>query len=234
MTLLAGREITKSFGSRPILEGADPAIEPDARIGMVGQNGSGNSTLLRILAGLDAPDGSDVSRRRGVRVAYLDQHSAGDEHTALETVLASRPDLIELEAGLGALAAPTRQPRRDRRSRPDDARARPAGRSPGTLRSGRWAERPSCGERTRLQLLLLMLGRPNLLVLDEPTNHLDIESVEVLETAIEEFTGTVVAISHDRYFLDRVPDRIIEVDGSVRASEGGCSTSLERQAAEGA
>ena len=92
----------------------------------------------------------------------------------------------------------------------------------------------SGGERTRLQLLLLMLGRPNLLVLDEPTNHLDIESVEVLETPIEEFTGTVVAISHDRYFLDRVADRIIEVDGRVRASDGGYSAWLERKAAGGA
>ena len=76
-----------------------------------------------------------------------------------------------------------------------------------------------------------MLARPNLLVLDEPTNHLDIESVEVLETAIEEFSGTVVAISHDRYFLDRVVDRIVEVDGGVRASDGGYSAWLERRAA---
>ena len=89
----------------------------------------------------------------------------------------------------------------------------------------------SGGERTRLQLLLLMLARPNLLVLDEPTNHLDIESVEALETAIEEFTGTVVAISHDRYFLDRVADRIVEVDGSVSATDGGYSAWLERKSA---
>jgi len=88
----------------------------------------------------------------------------------------------------------------------------------------------SGGERTRLQLLLLMLARPNLLVLDEPTNHLDIESVEVLETAIEQFGGTVVAISHDRYFLDRVADRIVEVNGGVRVSDGGYSAWLERRA----
>ena len=88
----------------------------------------------------------------------------------------------------------------------------------------------SGGERTRLQLLLLMLARPNLLVLDEPTNHLDIDSVEVLEKAIEEFSGTVVAISHDRYFLDRVADRIVEVDGGVRATDGGYTAWLERKA----
>ncbi len=75
-----------------------------------------------------------------------------------------------------------------------------------------------------------MLARPNLLVLDEPTNHLDIDSVEVLEAAIEEFPGTVFVISHDRYFLDRIADRIVEVrDGDVRATEGGYSAWLERR-----
>ena len=85
----------------------------------------------------------------------------------------------------------------------------------------------SGGERTRLQLLLLMLARPNLLVLDEPTNHLDIESVEVLEKAIEEFAGTVVAISHDRYFLDRIADRIVE----VRDGRCGQATAATRRGA---
>ena len=86
----------ESFGSRLILDGADLAIEPTARIGVVGPNGSGKSTLLKILAGLEAPDAGEVSRRRGTRVAYLDQHPAGDDRTALETVLDARPDLVEL------------------------------------------------------------------------------------------------------------------------------------------
>ncbi len=91
----------------------------------------------------------------------------------------------------------------------------------------------SGGERTRLQLLLLMLAQPNLLVLDEPTNHLDIESVEALETALEEFNGTVCAISHDRYFLDRVVDRIVEIaDGAAVAFEGGYSDWFERRSKE--
>jgi ATP-binding cassette subfamily F protein 3 len=78
-------------------------------------------------------------------------------------------------------------------------------------------------------LLLLMLQRPNLLVLDEPTNHLDIESVEALETALEEFAGTVCTISHDRYFLDRIVDRVVEVrDGGIRVFEGGYSAWYER------
>jgi ATP-binding cassette subfamily F protein 3 len=82
----------------------------------------------------------------------------------------------------------------------------------------------SGGERTRLRCLLLMLGGANCLLLDEPTNHLDIDSVEVLEGALESFDGTVIAVSHDRYFLDRIADRIVHVaEGEVRAYEGGWS-----------
>ena len=82
----------------------------------------------------------------------------------------------------------------------------------------------SGGERTRLAFLCLMQDAPNCLVLDEPTNHLDIDSIEVLEDALERFDGTVVAVSHDRYFLDRIADRIVHVaDGAVRSYEGGWS-----------
>ena len=82
----------------------------------------------------------------------------------------------------------------------------------------------SGGERTRLAFLGLMQDGPNCLVLDEPTNHLDIDSIEVLEDALERFDGTVVAVSHDRYFLDRIADRIVHVaDGAVRSYEGGWS-----------
>jgi ATP-binding cassette subfamily F protein 3 len=82
----------------------------------------------------------------------------------------------------------------------------------------------SGGERTRLAFMLLMEDRPNCLVLDEPTNHLDVDSIEVLEDALEHYDGTVVAVSHDRYFLDRIADRIVHVvEGSVRAYEGGWS-----------
>ena len=83
----------------------------------------------------------------------------------------------------------------------------------------------SGGERTRLAFLLLMEDAPNCLLLDEPTNHLDIDSIEVLEDALERFDGTVIAVSHDRYFLDRIADRIVEVSGGeAHAYEGGYST----------
>jgi ATP-binding cassette subfamily F protein 3 len=86
----------------------------------------------------------------------------------------------------------------------------------------------SGGERTRLAFLGLMEDRPNCLVLDEPTNHLDIDSIEVLEDALERFDGTVIAVSHDRYFLDRIADRIVLVaDGEVRSFEGGWSANAD-------
>jgi ATP-binding cassette subfamily F protein 3 len=90
----------------------------------------------------------------------------------------------------------------------------------------------SGGEWTRLQLLLLMLEGANCLLLDEPTNHLDIESVEMLEGALETFAGTAIFVSHDRYFLDRIADRMLEVrDGGVRSYEGGWSAWRDRQTA---
>jgi ATP-binding cassette subfamily F protein 3 len=90
----------------------------------------------------------------------------------------------------------------------------------------------SGGERTRLAFLLLMHDRPNCLLLDEPTNHLDIDSIEVLENALEHYDGTVVAISHDRYFLDRIADRIVVVaDGAVHAYEGGWTMNAARAGA---
>ena len=90
----------------------------------------------------------------------------------------------------------------------------------------------SGGERTRLHLLLLMLSGANALLLDEPTNHLDIDSVEMLEEALESFDGTAIFSSHDRYFLDRISDRIVDVhDGGATASEGGYSTWYERRRA---
>jgi len=137
------------------------------------------------------------------------------------------PGELRDDAGMRRRSRRFGQPDRWPRGRPSQAPVHTgAARRPTSTLSG--------GERTRLQLLLLMLGGANLLVLDEPTNHLDIDSVEVLEAELERFSGTVVAISHDRYFLDRIADRIVEVvGGDVRLNEGGYSDWVRaRQRAE--
>ena len=192
-----------------MLAGVDLEVVHGERVGVVGRNGAGKSVLLKTLVGEIPPTSGEVWVGPSISIGYLaqEQDTLDPASTPLATVRRAVPvsegDAVAL---LMKFLFPYEQVRRANR-----------------LLSG--------GERTRLQLLLLMLARPNLLVLDEPTNHLDIESVEVLETAIEQFSGTVVAISHDRYFLDRVVDRIVEVDGGVRASDGGYSAWLERRAA---
>jgi ATP-binding cassette subfamily F protein 3 len=201
------RSLGLAFDDEPIIAGAELTVVHGERIGIVGENGAGKSVLLKTIVGELEPTEGAVWVGPSITTGYLaqDQDTLDPESSPLETVRRAVP--VSEADGVGLLMKflfPYEQVRR-----------------PNRLLSG--------GERTRLQLLLLMLARPNLLALDEPTNHLDIESVEVLEAAIEKFPGTVIVISHDRYFLDRIADRIVEVrDGDVRATEGGYSAWLER------
>ena len=172
------------------------------RVGVVGENGAGKSVLLKSLVGEIAPADGEVWVGPSIRIGYLaqDQETLDPASTPLATLRDAHPLTEE-----GAVA-----------------------RLMSFLFSYEQVRRPigtlSGGERTRLQLLLLMLSGANLLVLDEPTNHLDIDSVEALEAALESFAGTAVFISHDRYFLDRMADRIVEVrDGGVASFPGGYS-----------
>jgi ATP-binding cassette subfamily F protein 3 len=202
------RAISVAFDDDPVLLGVDLTVLHGERVGVVGANGAGKSVLVKTLVGALEPAEGEVWVGPSIRIGYLAQDSdtLDPELSPVETVRQAHPcSEGEAVAQLAKFLFPYEQVRR-----------------PNRLLSG--------GERTRLQLLLLMLSGANLLVLDEPTNHLDIESVETLETALERFGGTVVAISHDRYFLDRIADRIVEVaDGDARAFEGGYSEWFERR-----
>ena len=255
MTLLAGRTITKSFGSRLVLDGADLAVEPHARIGVVGPNGSGKSTLRRILAGLETPDSGEVSRRRGARIAYLEQHPAGDARTALETVLAARPDLVELELELAALAA---QLGSDAVISDLGRMARVLARQEEVLQRFEAAGGPSAEGRARASLLEIGLSaeelslptrtlsggqrklialaacseqQPDVLLLDEPEAHLDNDGRARVELLARRFEGAIVAVSHDRYLLDEIVDQIASLDrGQIRLWAGNYSAyTLERE-----
>jgi ATP-binding cassette, subfamily F, member 3 len=204
------RSVGVAFGDDPVLAGIDLTVLHGERVGVVGENGAGKSVLLKTLVGeLPASEG-EVWMGPSIRVGYLaqDQESLDPDRTPLETVRAARPCTEgEAVSQLMKFLFAYEQVRR-----------------PNRLLSG--------GERTRLQLLLLMLSGANLLVLDEPTNHLDIDSVEALEDALERFQGTVVCISHDRYFLDRIADRIVEVrDAGIETTEGGWSDWFARGSA---
>jgi ATP-binding cassette subfamily F protein 3 len=194
------RDVAVAFEENPVLLDVSFDVYRGERLGIVGPNGAGKSVLGRVLAEDLAPTAGERWAGPSVRIGYLAQGFEGQD-----------PGLTPVEAL-----------RKARAMYEDDAVALLAKflfrydqmRTPLGSLSG--------GERTRLELCLLMLSGANCLVLDEPTNHLDIESMEVLEGAVESFDGTTIVISHDRYLLDRLCDRLLEVrDGEVRSFDGG-------------
>ena len=203
------REASMAFGDEPVLIGADLTIVRGERVGIVGPNGAGKSVLAKLLAGeLQATEGERWAGP-SIRIGYLAQDHQPPPGATLISLVRNAKPMYEGEAVslLGRFLFRYEQARQ-----------------PISALSG--------GERTRLGLLLLMLGEPNCLVLDEPTNHLDIDSLEVLEAELERFPGTLVFVSHDRYFLDRIADRIVEVrDGEVSPHAGGYTAYREEKLA---
>jgi ATP-binding cassette, subfamily F, member 3 len=192
------RDVSVAFGDEPVLIGADLSVSRGERVGVVGPNGAGKSVLAKVLAGKLAPTEGERWIGPSINTGYLAQdHAPAPGATPLSRVRDTKPiyegDAVSL---LGRFLFRYEQAR-----------------SPVDSLSG--------GERTRLEFLLLMLREPNFLVLDEPTNHLDIASLEVLESELERFPGTVVFVSHDRYFLDRISDTTAVVrDGELRRHQG--------------
>jgi ATP-binding cassette, subfamily F, member 3 len=195
------KDVGLAFDDDPVLIDVNLTIGRGERLGIVGPNGAGKSVLAKLLAGLLSPTEGERWAGPSIDIGYLAQNDEPPQGaTPLGLVRDARPmyegDAVKL---LGRFLFRYEQVR-----------------EPATALSG--------GERTRLQLLLIMLGEPNCLVLDEPTNHLDIDSLEILEAELERFDGTVVFVSHDRYFLDRIADGIVEVrDGEVHRYAGGYS-----------
>ena len=196
-----------AFGGRPVIRDADLVVQNGERLGVVGKNGSGKTVLLSLMSGERTPDHGTVwvgpSIERGV---YAQHHETLDpRRTPVETLRDVRP-MTEGEAVAKLLKFLI----------PYAAAQQPI----ATL---------SGGEKSRMQLARLMYSNANCLLLDEPTNNLDIASAEVLEAALDEFTGTAIVVSHDRYFLDRVADRIVAMDdGRLTVFEGGYSAYAER------
>lgn len=196
------KELAKSFDDNHVLRGVDLLVRHGERVGLVGPNGSGKSILLRMILGLDEPTSGEIVVGPSVRVGYYaQQHETLDySQTLIDTIRRAAPMTEQgAVAFLGKFLFGYRQT---------------------TLKIGSL----SGGERSRVQLALLMLSGANLLLLDEPTNNLDIASAEVLEEQLDEFEGTVLTVSHDRYFLDRVVSRIVElVAGKIVEYVGGWS-----------
>jgi ATP-binding cassette subfamily F protein 3 len=246
MALLSARGIAKSFGSRLILDRLDFDVEPGVRLGVIGPNGGGKSTLLRILAGEETADAGELTQRRGLVVAYLPQQLEGDTRNALQTLRAARPDLDELERELATVErglAETgddldRMARLLRRQEDIVERWTAAG-GPGFEPRARALltdvglddddlDKPtrvlSGGERKLVGLAACLLRDPDVLLLDEPEAHLDVEARERLELLMRGFDGAVVSVSHDRYLLDETVSEIAELNGGrIRMWRGNYS-----------
>lgn len=221
---------------------------PGAKIGVLGYNGAGKSTLLRIMAGVDTDIIGEARPQPGIKIGYLQQEpQLNEEQTVREAVEEALGEVREaqekLEAVYTAYAEPdadfdtlaTEQARLENIIEAADAHnlERKLDVAGDALRLPDWdaqIKNLSGGERRRVALCRLLLAAPDMLILDEPTNHLDAESVAWLEQFLAEFTGTVVAVTHDRYFLDNVAGWILELDrGRGIPWEGNYSSWLEQK-----
>jgi ATP-binding cassette, subfamily F, member 3 len=187
-TVLQAEGLRKAYAERSLLHGFDLQVIRGERVGIIGPNGCGKTTLLRVLAGIETPDAGRVQRGQNVDLGLYDQHlqTVSDHLTVLGEMQAIDPvaPLVDLRTFLGAFGFG------------EDMVDRPVASLSG-------------GERGRLALLRLIKSGYNTLLLDEPTNHLDIQSRESLEAALRDFSGTLVMVSHDRRFLDRLVDRLV-------------------------
>ena len=248
MNILSLENISKNYGFRPLFENVTLGLEDRDKIGIIGANGSGKTTLLRVIAGVEQPDMGRVTRARGKILAYLSQNPQYDENlTVLETIFASSSGVMrtirdyeaichDVAAGKSDAAVLQRMSNLQHDLETNggweievNARAvltqldiTDTSAKMGTL---------SGGQRKRVALAHELIFKPDILILDEPTNHLDADTIEWLESYLARYTGVLLLVTHDRYFLDRVTDRIFEIDrGSVQSFNGNYAYYLEKKA----
>ena len=210
------QNVSLSFGGVPLFEGINLTIESGEKVALVGRNGSGKSTLLKLISGMIRPDSGDIAIQKGIRSAYLDQTVPGDIPGSIYDVVESGShrvsDILENETAhqqrVGKLLSQLGLERR---------------KAFNSL---------SAGLKRQVLLAKALASEPDILLLDEPTNHMDIESIMRLEDTVLKFRGSVIFVTHDRAFLQRIADRIVEIDRG-RFFDQSCdySTFLERRAA---
>lgn len=193
MNLLTAENLTKSFGLRKVLAGVNFSMQEGEKVGVIGINGTGKSTLLRILAGLEEPDEGKIVKANHVTVGFLSQTP---EFLPGETVLESVLRVAGTETNVMYI----------------ETEAKSMLTKLGVTEFDEICDRLSGGQRKRLALVAILLSKADLLILDEPTNHLDSEMSGWLEETLRDRKGAVVMVTHDRYFLDSVTERIVEID----------------------
>ena len=204
--IIESNHLSKSYGEKKLFRDFTYTFLKNDRIGIIGPNGCGKTTLIRILLGLEEPDSGTVSIGQTVVTGYYGQETRiPDEQERVIDYIRSGAEFIRTQDGLVSASSMCER----------------------FLFDSSEQYTPICklsgGEKRRLCLLRILMENPNVLILDEPTNDLDIQTLQILEDYLDHFSGVVIVVSHDRYFLDRVVNRIFsfEPDGTIRQNEGG-------------
>ncbi len=236
--VISAKDLNLQFSLQQVFKDATMAVHEGEKVGLVGRNGSGKSSLMRIVAGIDKPDSGIVSRRNKLIVGYLAQEFVlDDEKTVIENVRAGAQDVLDMieryESGevSGDQEAELLHEINHRGGWDLDSSISTAMNELGVPAADRLVKDLSGGEKRRLALAAALVAQPDLLLLDEPTNHLDAESILWLEKYLKDFQGAVLFVTHDRYFLDRVATRIMEIDDArIYSHQGNYTAYLESKA----
>lgn len=249
MSIFTLQSVKKDFGIKEILRDASFSLDASDKVGLIGTNGSGKSTLLKMIAGLEPIDSGQILVNSGASIVYLPQQPDLDEnHTVLEQVFADTGEQMALVREYEELS--------DKLAREEDEQGKLMARLSTVMQrmeaTGAWELETNAkiiltklgiedfnakigtlsgGYRKRIALAAALLSEPDVLLMDEPTNHLDALSVEWLQSYLNRYRGALLLITHDRYFLDRVTNRIIEIDrGELYTYAGNYSYYLEKKA----
>lgn len=249
MAVLSAQNLTMSFGERVLFQGASFEIANGERVGLIGANGTGKTTLFKLALRSLEPTSGEIHPGKNTVVGYMEQHAcAGSTKTIYDEILTVFSDLFAMERRLAELNERINQggdtaalieemlylteefERRGGLTCRSRARATLIGLGFPAEQHGLRCDQLSGGQRSKLSLGKLLLSEPDLILLDEPTNHLDIDSVEWLENFLRDYRGAALIISHDRYFLDRVTERTLEIDHrKITAYKGGYSEYIKQK-----
>ncbi|MDF5712648.1 MAG: ABC-F family ATP-binding cassette domain-containing protein [Rhizonema sp. NSF051] len=248
MSLITLQSVKKDFGIKEILKDASFSLDATDKVGLIGTNGSGKSTLLKMIAGLEPIDGGQMLTTSGSKVIYLPQQPDLDENrTILEQIFADSEEQMSLVREYEELSAKLAHTPEDRQLMGQlstvmqrmevtgawdlESNAKIMLTKLGITDFNAAIATLSGGYRKRIALATALLSEPDLLLMDEPTNHLDALSVEWLQSYLNRYRGALLLITHDRYFLDRVTNRIVEIDrGDIYSYAGNYSYYLEKKA----
>jgi ABC transport system ATP-binding/permease protein len=248
MNILSLENVSKNFGFKPLLDEVTFGIESNDKIGIIGANGSGKTTLLRLIAATETPDSGRVIRAAGKTLAYLSQNPPYDpESTVIDTIFSSSSGVMKAlrdyetachdlseqggtDNNLLDLVSDLQHELELNGGWEIETNAKNILTKLGIYDTTAKMSTLSGGQRKRVALAHELIVKPDVLILDEPTNHLDADTVQWLENYLARYVGTLLLVTHDRYFLDRVTNRIIEIDnGKVQKFNGNYAYYLEKK-----